>query len=207
MDRVENERGGERRSMPVRGFVDPPWDDPLDVAAMVRAMPAQACIKGMFPAAILADAQKIGLDLHPPRDRYLAFLDYPLKEHIELLARAAETFYPELSLRHGLRKLGRGAIQTFLQTTIGRVVMQPDVSIGERLERVARAYEIALKRRALDVVSVTADEIRLRFTDIHFLDSHQVGLVESVFRETGLDVTIRVASETPVTGEFLCVWK
>jgi uncharacterized protein (TIGR02265 family) len=188
-------------------FVEPAWDAPIDVDACLRALPAGGTIKGMFPGAIVAEAERRGFVVHVQRDRYLPFLDYPVPEHAALLAEAAPLFYPGISLRRALRKLGRAAMPTFMQTTIGKVVMKQEPDIDALFGIVRHAYEIALKRPCIEIEERGDSHAILRLRDLYFLDSHHVGAIESFLRHRGLQASIRVHSESLVNGEFLCSWE
>ena len=79
-------------------FVDPPWDQPLDADAVVRSIPSTETVKGMFLQPMLAIAKAKNLALPVERERYVAFQDYPLREHAQLLVLTAKAVHPDLSL-------------------------------------------------------------------------------------------------------------
>ena len=87
--------------------LEPAWDAPLDGETYLREVPATASIKGMFPAAVAAEAKNRGIVLRHASERYRAFLDYPLSQHMALLLEAADALWPEIFNRRGLRKMGR----------------------------------------------------------------------------------------------------
>jgi uncharacterized protein (TIGR02265 family) len=50
------------------------------------------------------------------------FKEYPVDEHVRLLAAAADALYPGLPRRHVFVLLGRGAYVMMIETLIGRVI-------------------------------------------------------------------------------------
>src|SRR5688572_26437759 len=88
---------------------EPPWGEPLDAPALVRAVPADATMTGVFLAAVCELATRRGITLPAARARYTPFQRYPLREHCELMLEVSRLTMPELPLRAALRKLGRGA--------------------------------------------------------------------------------------------------
>jgi hypothetical protein len=110
-----HDRGaGPTREPPVvsdegRPFVDPPWDAPLDVERALSDIPSDSKISGMFFVAVVTGAKTRGIALPSARERYVQFTFYPLAEFARLLVEASERFFPERTLRHALRTLGRSS--------------------------------------------------------------------------------------------------
>src|SRR5262252_4083855 len=104
-------------------FVEPRWDAPFDDEAELAAIPESSTISGMFLAPLVAEATRRGITLPSARDRYVQFKFYPLVEHARLLLETCARIYPDRPRRMALRKLGRGAPQALVATTLGRVVL------------------------------------------------------------------------------------
>ena len=190
----------------------PLWDSPLDTDAYIRATPEGAVIKGMFPGAVAAEARRRGLTLANAGDKYLAFLDYPLIEHNRLLVEAATAFWPDGTVRQGLRKLGRAAVTSFMDTTFGKAVLggitQPD-TVARALGALVRAYTTTLSKPTphVEVIETGESSALLKFRDAWvFLDSQQVGIIEGVCRVCGVRGDVRLAMDGMAAGEFLCTW-
>jgi uncharacterized protein (TIGR02265 family) len=194
-------------------FVAPDWDAPLDADAFIRAVPASAVIKGMYSAAIAVEAKRRGLTLTHAGEKYVPFLDYPMRDHLNLLVEAARMFSPELSLRRSLRKLGRGAVGVLLSSTLGRAVLggltQPETT-ARAILGITRAYATALGKPTPQAELKETGETSciLRLSDFWlFLDSHQIGILEGMGRSCGVRIEVEVALESSSKGELACSWE
>jgi uncharacterized protein (TIGR02265 family) len=194
-------------------FIAPDWDAPLDTAAYIRAVPATAVIKGMYPGAIAAEARKRGLSLPHAGDKYVPFLDYPLRDHLLLLTEAAAAFSPELSTRAALRKIGRAAVTVFLNSTLGRAALGALTTPGATrlaLVGITRAYTTSIGKPSphAEVRETSDTSCTVKLTDFWiFLDSHQIGILEGVARACGVRCDILVASDGLANGELSCSWE
>jgi uncharacterized protein (TIGR02265 family) len=188
-------------------FHAPPWDAPLDVAAEIERIPPAATIKGLFLIPLVAEMRKKAADAKSPRDRYLPFSDYPLREHAHLLADAAHLLYPDLTTRRGLRKLGRAAQRAFAETTLGKVVWSTVYSVDTALDAAAKTYAIVTPSVRITVMERATGRALVRLEGPScFFDSNQVGTFEGVLRTC--DVRPVVAIRTPArdVGELLLTW-
>jgi uncharacterized protein (TIGR02265 family) len=197
----------------MRSFIAPNWDAPLDTDAYIRAVPATAVIKGMYPGAIATEARKRGLSLPHAGEKYVPFHDYPLRDHLRLLTEAARAFSPDLSTRAALRKIGRAAVTVFLNSTLGRAALggltQPEAT-RLALVGITRAYTTSVGKPSPQVeVKETSDtSCIVKISDFWlFLDSHQIGILEGVCRACGVRCDILVASEGLASGELSCSWE
>ncbi|MBL8717931.1 MAG: DUF2378 family protein [Myxococcales bacterium] len=188
-------------------FVDPPWDAPLDVEAALQHTPANATMKGMFLDAMVEGAKKRGVTLGGARARYVPFHDYPIREHMALLVESAHAFYPDLSLRQGLRKLGRGAHAALIASVVGRVVWATASDVRTAIEAMVKGYTISVPSCRLSVIECTDRQVTLRVEHVYwFLDSHHVGVFEGAMRAGGVDGAVRVRLSSPSDGELSCAW-
>jgi uncharacterized protein (TIGR02265 family) len=73
----------------------------------------------MFFVAVADGAKSRGITLASARKRYVRFTFYPLAEFARLLVEASQRFFPEPTLRHALRTLGRSSPDAFLASTLG----------------------------------------------------------------------------------------
>ncbi len=189
-------------------FHVPSWDAPLDVSAELDAVPPGTTIKGMFILPMVLEAQRRGIRFESARDRYLPFGDYPLVEHGRLLVESARAFYPKLTTRRGLRKLGHAGLRAFAESTIGKVVWAAVDGVDAAMDAAARTYEIAIPAGRLAIVERGPGRARVRLTGgVHyFLDSNHVGNFEGVLRACRVKGTVAVRLEPPAAGELLLTW-
>jgi uncharacterized protein (TIGR02265 family) len=189
-------------------FHAPPWDAPLDVSAELDAVRQGATIKGMFILPMILEAQQRGIRFESARDRYLPFADYPLVEHGRLLVESARAFYPKLTTRQGLRKLGHAGLRAFAQSTIGKVVWAAVDGVDAAMDAAAKTYAIAIPAGRLTIVERSPGLARVRLTGgVHyFLDSNHVGNFEGLLRACHVQGTVAVRLEPPAAGELLLTW-
>jgi uncharacterized protein (TIGR02265 family) len=194
-------------------YVAPSWDAPFDAEAYLAAVPKGALIKGYFGATVLAAAKQRKVTLAHAAERYLPFLEYPLVDHDRLLVEAAGAFWPDVSLRQGLRKIGRAAVQSLLETTFGKALLggltQPD-AVARALASLARAYPTTLSKPTPTAEVIETGErsaiFRARDTWI-LLDSQQIGILEGLGKACGVHMNVRMAMDGPANGEFACTWE
>jgi uncharacterized protein (TIGR02265 family) len=188
-------------------FREPPWESPLDLAAELRRVPEALTQKGMFIIPMIAEAKRRGITLNAARDRYVPFHDYPLREHVKLLAESAQAFYPDQPLRMGLRRLGRGAYRAFMESTVGKVVWSTVNGPHDALEGILKGYEIGVPGCSARVVEKRASGAVIRLERVpYFLDSHHVGCFEGAMKAIGIAGRIRIRLDTMSSGDFLCEW-
>lgn len=194
-------------------YVAPSWDAPLDGEGYLRSVPEGARIKGLFCSAITAEAKRRNLVLKYGGEKYLPFLDYSLRDHNRMLLEAANSFWPEAPLRLGLRKIGRAAVQSLLQTTFGKALLggltAPE-SVGRALTAIARAYSTTLSRPTpvAEVVEVGERSVLFKLSDAWvFHDSQQIGIIEGLCKACGTHADVRYAMDGPASGEFMCHWE
>lgn len=189
-------------------FRAPSADAPLDVEQVLRAIPANATMTGLFLAAVVREAARVNVRLPSARERYGSFRPYPLREHAELLVQAAQALWPTLPIRTSLRKLGRGAPRTLVQSMVGRVVLGSVEGPMEILRAMAKSYPIHSQPGTLEVVELAPGRAVVRMQEIHhFLDSHHVGVFEGVLRWAQVQGTVRIHPYSRVDADLLCEWK
>lgn len=173
-------------------FRDPPWNSPLDAQREIDSIPVNAQIRGMFIVPVVQEARRAGATLGT-RDRYVSFQYYPLREHAQLLVEAATAVYPQLPLREGLRRLGRGAPRAFLASTLGRVVLQSAEGVLEVVNALAKGYELSLNPGRASVEQPCPNVVDVTLEQVHFfIDSHHVGAFEGALKYAGQRARIRL---------------
>ncbi len=120
---------------------------------------------------------------------------------------AAQALYANVPLREGLRRLGRGAPQVLMRSTVGRVVLGSVEGPVPTIEAMARSYALHMRPSTLVVEKHGAYGVIIHLSDIHnFLDSHNVGVFEGVLRHAGVEGKVRVCSFSRTNADFLCEW-
>lgn len=191
----------------LRNFVEPPWTAPLDLPAIMRAIPETAAISGMFLEPLAEHARRVGGPLPTARERYIPFRFYPLREHAQLLVEMCQLHYASLPLRQALRKLGRAAPNALVASTIGKVMLSPAVGVEDMIRALVKTYPLNLRPGKLEVLEFAPRRVVLRLEDIYyFLDSHHVGTFEGIMRFAGKVGTVRICSYSNISADFLCCW-
>jgi uncharacterized protein (TIGR02265 family) len=199
--------------MSTSGFFRPPdWDAPLDLEQRLATVPEQSFVRGWVLQAIVDAAEREGVTLSG-KARYGRFRDYPLSEHLELLASAAEQIRPDEPPRRTLLELGRGVFPAFAATLTGRLALralgggQQPVRAG--LALMSRLYAMTSKGRShaeLLEIEDTFAVIRLRevwtFPDCYHVGVF-MGAAEGVFE---LEPSILVRMTSLCDAELLLSW-
>jgi len=188
-------------------FSPPSWEAPIDVAAHVNATPAAATIKGLFATAIVEACEAAGTHPKHAHARYLPFTDYPMRDYVPLLAEAARILHPRLTVRNGLRKIGRASQPTFERSVVGKVIFGTTHDVPSALEAIVKAYRVATPSATIEIRSIAERRAVLHIGGITtFLDSHHVGLLEGVTRAAGASVEITVNLSSIASCDFLVEW-
>lgn len=188
-------------------FVEPPWTAPLDAETELRALPPSAQVRGVMIAPMLANAKKHPTTASLPRERYLSFTLYPLREHARLLVDSCQALFPELPLRQGLRKLGRGASDAFGSSTLGKVTLGAAQGVHDIVAAFAKGYELNLQPGRACVVESGPRRVVVGLDDIHyFLDSHHVGAFEGVLKRAGVRGRVSIARRGRAAADLLLEW-
>lgn len=188
-------------------FVEPPWGAPLDAHAVIAAIPPTATISGMFLAPLVVEAKRRGIVLPSARERYVPFTFYPLAEHAKLLVESCERLFGDKPLRQALRKLGRGAPQALVATTLGKVVLGSVEGVGDVIAAMVKAYPLNARPCSVTVLELDASHAIVRLEEVHyFLDSHHVGTFEGVLRYAGVSGGVRIAARGRTAADFLLEW-
>ncbi len=188
------------------GFVAPDFHAPLNPEDYVARVPASARIKGMMMAAVRRPLS--------PRQRadfpqtYIAFKDYPLVDHLRLLAKVAERLYPTLPLRSGLRRIGQQVFGTFAASLAGRVLLS---MVGNDIEAAIhatdRAYQMSANTGRVHVLDYQSGIAHLRLEGIYnFIDCYHVGILEGGLTQLGVNPTVLWRPIASGCGEFEVRW-
>ncbi len=208
LDREDAKKGRARSESPgATEFCAPPWEAPLDVNECFAAIPSKATMKGLCLAPMVTEAKRRGITLRGARDRYLPFVDYPLVEHARLLVESARAFFPALSMRQALRKIGRAAQKVAIETVVGKVLWAGVEDVEHALESTVRSYAVSSPSTRVTLLEHAPGRARVRLDRVsYFLDSHHVGVFEAAMRVCQVKGTVFVRLDTLCDGEFLVTW-
>ncbi|UJR85212.1 Hypothetical protein I5071_72920 [Sandaracinus amylolyticus] len=177
-------------------FVVPDLEAPIDLESRLARCPV-AEVKGLFFEPIAERTRRIGKPVG--RARYLAFRGYPLTEWLAFLAAASHALYPTLPPREGLRRVGWGAYDGFVQSTVGAVLFglagkSPELAVP----LVGRAYELVRAHGVVRILEHGPGRAVFSYRDFwDWPDAWHLGVLEGalrVFRLRG-DVRVRVHGE------------
>jgi uncharacterized protein (TIGR02265 family) len=188
--------------------VEPQWSASIDVDAVLRGLPPTATISGMFIAALVQEAKRVGVTLPSARERYVAFRFYPLIEHVQVLVETSQRVYPGVPLRQALRKLGRGAPNALLASTLGKVVLAAAASTHEVIDAMARAYPLNARPSFVTVLERAPQRAVVRLDEVHyFADSHHVGAFEGALKYAGVKGKVLISPRGKAAVDLLLEWE
>lgn len=188
-------------------FVEPPWQAPLDAEREIRAMPDDARVRGLLIIPMLMEVKRRGVTRAPPRERYVAFNLYPLREHARVLVDTCGDLFPDRTLRQGLRKLGRSAPTAFGATTLGKVTLGSALGVQAIVEAFAKGYELNMQPGRAAVVECTTRSMIVSLDEVHhFVDSHHVGAFEGALAYAGVRGTVKIAPRGSTAADLLLEW-
>jgi uncharacterized protein (TIGR02265 family) len=123
------------------------------------------------------------------------------------LLEACARFYPDRSLRQGLRKLGRGAPNALIASTLGKVVLGSVEGPHDVIAAIAKAYPLNARPSRVTVLESTRGRSVVRLEDIYyFLDSHHVGTFEGALTFAGVRGQVLIAKRGRAAADFLLEW-
>jgi uncharacterized protein (TIGR02265 family) len=188
-------------------FASPPWNAPLDIASALSAISPESTIAGMFFLALVEGAKRRSVTLTGFRERYLPFGFYPVAEFAPLLLAAAESFYPDRSLRQGLRAIGKTGPSVFLESQLGKVTLGSAIGVHAAVEAIAKTYAINIRHSQCTVSQATAKTCVVHLREVpHFLDSHHVGVFEGTLDYAGVKGNVLLAAHSPTSADLLLEW-
>jgi uncharacterized protein (TIGR02265 family) len=188
-------------------FAEPPWNAPLDAEAAIALVPEAATISGMFLLPLALEARRRGVTLPSARERYVAFQPYPLREHARLLVESCGLLHRDKPLRQALRKLGRGAPQALVASTLGKVVLGSVEGVHDVIRAMVKAYPLNVRPCHLEVLEAGPGRAVVRLEDVHyFIDCHHVGAFEGALKYAGVSGGVRIAKRGIAAADLLLEW-
>ena len=192
---------------PQRNFVEPPHAEPFDVERELSSIPETARVRGLLIAPMIAEAKRRGVTRPAPRERYVAFNLYPLREHGRVLIEHCQDLYPNLTLRAALRKIGRAAPDAFLGSTIGKVTLAPAQGLHDIVSAFCKGYELSFEPGEASVLEHSPKHIVVALREVyHFLDCHHVGAFEGALKRAGVRGKVSIAVHGHGAADLLLEW-
>ena len=188
-------------------FSEPPWKAALDVPRALSIISPESTIAGMFFLGVLNGAKRRGISLSSPRERYLPFGFYPVREFAPLLVAAAGAFHPGLSLRQALRAIGAAGPGVLAKSVLGRVTLGSAIGVHAVIDAIANTYSVNIRPCGCAVTHKAARACVIRLDNVqHFLDSHHIGVFEGTLKHAGVNGRVRIASHGDFCAELLLEW-
>ena len=190
-------------------FAEPPWNSPVDVPRVLRAVPDDGTVAGMFLQSTVDGARRLNTVLPSARERYRPFGFYPMREHVQLMLEVAPVAFARVPLRTTLYKLGLLAPRALLESTLGKVVLGSATDVEMVLSAMARTYPLHIKPSHVQMVEYKPGRAVIRLEQIHFfLDSHHVGCFEGALRFAGQrHGKTRIHAYSNTSADFLLTWE
>jgi len=196
-------------SQPAPGYAAPDWEAPIDVAAQIAGTPENSTVKGLFFQDVRDACATMGSLPPEGRARYVPFIDYPMREYMDLVVAAAALVHPREPLRNGLRRLGRLAYPALARTLVGRTLFGvAGRDFGVVLSLASRAYAFCQKPGDVTLVERAEGRAKLRLRQIwNFPDTYQVGVFEGGLITLGLRGVVQVRVLSPCDVDFEVTWQ
>lgn len=174
---------------------------PVVLEDELKSVPEGASVKGVIINAV-TDQLVVKED-----DAHRLFNNYPMADYIRRCIEVAQTRWPDVPVREGLRRLGHGHYSAFTSTAIGRVVFGV---LGRRMDRVFRAspkgYRYTTDCSDCRVISIERNTGVVELAGLPFADSLQVGVYEGGVRATGYIPTVEVGRNRLGTVRLRVTW-
>lgn len=179
---------------------------------MLANVPAGASVKGMFLSryvnAIGEDWEEIEdeLDKPPKHGRYTAFDDYPTADYLRLLDRAARNRFPRQSTREAYRLLGRGDVEVFGESTLGKVTFSMIKEPGGALARYPEIIKVLTRGfSTAEAQSLGDKQMKLTFARYVGAVEQTLGAVEGLVLQYDVKPRTEVLHEGE-RAEFTVSW-
>ena len=188
------------------GFGIPDFNAPLDIAALLAAVPSTATFKGTIAQSTIETLKRAG---KPAPKSYVVFRDYPMKELMELNVDAAKQLFPDQPLREGVRRLGRSVFPTFTQTLLGKVMYGVFGGNPSAVLKLAnKSYDMTQNTGRVTTLATSSRSVTLRFSSTYtILSSYHYGILEGTLQALGFAGLIGFHPLSEIDGEFFVAWE
>ena len=173
-------------------------------------MPASYVVKGMFFKQLVERLGPIGWDevaaalrWAPPGGKYVAFKDYPQRDHFLLACGVARKRYPAYGLREGLRRLARDDMRTFGESTFGGVVLSLVRDARGALLKVPMVYaKVAPGDWDITATDLDGGGVCIEFSEFYGDWAYTLGQLEGVVMHYHQSPEITVESNGTAAARF-----
>ena len=189
-----------------------PLEGDLDVPSLVRDMPNECLVKGLFIAShakALGDAlQNLQSQLRdPPKlGRYIPFSFYPLADFLFLFDKAARAQHPTLPGREAHRQHARNEFEAFTESTLGRVTMALLRDTRSALLEYPRSFNAVAKGLSIEAEEIGEHQVALHYNPYFGSREHAIGLVEQIVTHFGAISTLTVVERSPSSFSIGVQW-
>jgi uncharacterized protein (TIGR02265 family) len=187
----------------------------IDVAQSIKACPVESTTTGTFFQHVReAVAKRTGgipgtLLKGMTTDRWTPFLQYPLRDFMQLTVNAAGILHPHEPLAEGIRRIGWLAYPSFASTMAGRIVL---FAFGEKLEQVVQAtpriFAVTVPGVVVTILGQSERRALLQFRGVYcFADCFMRGVLEGSIWCHGFEPQVIVTTGArPSDAEFDTRW-
>jgi uncharacterized protein (TIGR02265 family) len=161
----------------------------------------------MFYQALMEGGKRRNVAIRFKEPRYLPFRFYSLRDFAELLVQASPLFHPGVSLREGLRRIGRGGPAALLKSTLGKVTLGAASGVHDVVAAFAKTYPLNVKPSSCTIERADLSSMVVRLSAPHFLDCHHVGAFEGTLDHAGVKGGVRIAKRADTAAELLLQWR
>jgi uncharacterized protein (TIGR02265 family) len=192
---------------PPPGFAVPSFTAPLDLEAHLALVPAHATVKGTIAQATVDALVSAGKPA--PAEKFTPFRDYPMRSLIELNYRSAQTIYPDVPVREGLRRLGKVVFPAFTQTLLGKVMYGVFGNNVASIFKIAnKSYDMTQNVGRCRTEVVGGNAVRISFVDTYtFLSSYHFGIIEGTLEACRVTGAVWLHERTASEGDFHIAWE
>jgi uncharacterized protein (TIGR02265 family) len=174
-------------------FAEPDWGAPIDFEARLKAVPADATVRGMF-LQLLLEGITGEAALAVRGRRYVSFKSYPMRDYIELLSISCTKSVRGLAHAECVRRLGRTVYPKYASTITGTAIFAAaGHNFRRMLELCPAAYRISTPSAAVSILSIEDGRARIALRNLWNLpDFHQVDIIEGAMDVCGAVGTISI---------------
>lgn len=167
-------------------FAEPNWNQPVDFAARLAAIPPSATVRGMFLQMMQASTLASGV-VEARERRYVAFNTYPMHDYVALLALICARNKGSLTSAECVRRLGRTLYPSYAKTVTGTAIFAVAGGNFRRvLELCPAAYRVATPTASVSILECAQGHARVAIRGMYALpDLHQVGIFEGAMEACG----------------------
>ncbi len=192
--------------------VDEPLVGDLDLATILRDVPPDYTVKGMFFPRLVGAVgdgwDALTRDLRGPPSapaRYHAFEPYPMVDYLRLIDVVARARFP-VAVREGYRLLARGELEVFAASTLGKVTLALLREPGATLVRYQDVAGVLMNGPKITSTRVSERSVRLTWERLVGSTEAVIGLLESMVLLFDCTPQVEVDIDPDRRASFLVSW-